>query len=609
MAKELTLFERYLKEFNDVTHCDNCDTLDNDILGDRVIYGCTDANYVEYNPFATVDDGSCSTSVVYGCTNPLATNYDSGANTDDGSCDFNIYGCTDSTASNYNANATHDDGSCIACIWGCTDTNAVNYNPSATCNDKSCIAKVYGCTDSLASNFNAGANTDDGSCLYGTTNCANNATTLIQGIYPVSSYSNYDPNATEDCNGDSLATAGDDSTGPQNSGYDSCCIPCVYGCTGPNSINYDPNATCDDLSCVAQVYGCTNPNAYNYYAGANIDDGSCCLVAGCTDPLATNYNTNACLDDNSCNYCTAYGCTDPVATNYNSTIAASCDDGSCVYSPCTGNASIPDNNFEDYLEANGMGDSIASNNTVLKSNICNVTAINPAVNSYGTISSLEGIEYFQDLELLLIFDHNIEDTHGVSGTWNFNDNINLKEIHLFGGNQNYRVDTLTLDQCVDLEILYLFDANVGASIDVTNNVNLKTIQLTRTDVASLIGLNNCTSLEYLGLGGVGGAWMFNLDLTFTNDLVGVNFSNCFSIGTVTLSSTLDLTQIPAGNFVTSSGGNDNCTGNISVGAGDVPGTSGGTGTGGLQTRVEYMENQHPNSGVNKVTSTNITFII
>ena len=48
--------------------------------------GCTDPDYMEYDPEANLDDGSCSTSVVLGCTNPDALNYDPSANTDDGSC-------------------------------------------------------------------------------------------------------------------------------------------------------------------------------------------------------------------------------------------------------------------------------------------------------------------------------------------------------------------------------------------------------------------------------------------------------------------------------------------------------------------------------------------
>ena len=59
-------------------------------------------------------------------------------------------GCTDSSACNYNPAATMDDGSCLqldACgvcggdgstCSGCTDPEAENYDPSATVDDGSC---------------------------------------------------------------------------------------------------------------------------------------------------------------------------------------------------------------------------------------------------------------------------------------------------------------------------------------------------------------------------------------------------------------------------------------------------------------------------------------
>ncbi|MBT5089788.1 MAG: S8 family serine peptidase, partial [Flavobacteriales bacterium] len=61
-----------------------------------------------------------------------------------------ISGCIDSTATNYDPLATVDDGSCVYCVYGCTDSVSVNYNASATCDDGSCIAPVYGCMDPLA---------------------------------------------------------------------------------------------------------------------------------------------------------------------------------------------------------------------------------------------------------------------------------------------------------------------------------------------------------------------------------------------------------------------------------------------------------------------------
>ncbi len=51
-----------------------------------------------------------------------------------------ILGCTDPTANNYNPSATVDNGSCIYTgpVLGCTDPAANNYNPLATSDDGSC---------------------------------------------------------------------------------------------------------------------------------------------------------------------------------------------------------------------------------------------------------------------------------------------------------------------------------------------------------------------------------------------------------------------------------------------------------------------------------------
>lgn len=63
-----------------------------------------------------VDNGS-GHSPVFGCTDTLATNYDPNATVDDGSCIYPppsiVLGCTDPTATNYNPTATQDDGSCV----------------------------------------------------------------------------------------------------------------------------------------------------------------------------------------------------------------------------------------------------------------------------------------------------------------------------------------------------------------------------------------------------------------------------------------------------------------------------------------------------------------
>jgi hypothetical protein len=55
-----------------------------------VTYGCTNPEATNYDPLATIDDGSCINIIRYptGCTNPQAANYDPSAVLDDGSCIF-----------------------------------------------------------------------------------------------------------------------------------------------------------------------------------------------------------------------------------------------------------------------------------------------------------------------------------------------------------------------------------------------------------------------------------------------------------------------------------------------------------------------------------------
>ena len=77
-----------------------------------VVPGCTNPAAINYNPAATINNGTCILPI-RGCTNPLATNYNRLANTDDGSCILPVRGCKDPTATNYNPAATIDDGSCV----------------------------------------------------------------------------------------------------------------------------------------------------------------------------------------------------------------------------------------------------------------------------------------------------------------------------------------------------------------------------------------------------------------------------------------------------------------------------------------------------------------
>ena len=52
--------------------------------------GCTDSTATNYNPDATVDDGTCAFPPVAGCMDSEASNYDAAAVEDDGSCTYSL---------------------------------------------------------------------------------------------------------------------------------------------------------------------------------------------------------------------------------------------------------------------------------------------------------------------------------------------------------------------------------------------------------------------------------------------------------------------------------------------------------------------------------------
>ena len=247
------------------------------------VEGCTDCEAVNFNQWATTDDGSCTYNkctdssadnyqevlpcIYYGCNDPLAANYDPYANTDDGSCvvaeacPYENYLEYSPDAISYNANL------CVNIIVeGCTENTALNYNPQANFDDESCEF-IYGCIDQEADNYNTEATTDDGSCIY---------------------YGCMDPTA-----GNYDETANTD---------DGACL--IGGCMNPTAENYNPDAGIDNRSCV--IYGCLLSDFPNYNSVANIDDGSCDMsstdVFDCIDSLAFNFNLNANTDNGTCRY-------------------------------------------------------------------------------------------------------------------------------------------------------------------------------------------------------------------------------------------------------------------------------------------------------------------
>ena len=287
------------------------------------VFGCMDANYVEYDPLATIDDGSCSTIVVFGCTDPAADNpCTNGCNTDDGSCNYT--GCNSPFFTNYNP--IHN--------VACSGTVTIGNQSYPGC----CQQPVrVGCVNPYAQNFSSLVNVPCGSSN-STQGCIPNPNGILDTTFapagetwcqaPQEFWNWYS-------SGDYLNTTWDNAN---IVGFNACCDNYIGGCTDPNASNYDPTANTNDGTCVYE--GCTDPAACNYDPVATIDNGSCLTVYGCLDntlgpsgtSLDCSYDQNAeCNDPLMCsgNYA---GCTDSSAPNYDPN--AACDDGSCQLAGC-----------------------------------------------------------------------------------------------------------------------------------------------------------------------------------------------------------------------------------------------------------------------------------
>ena len=337
--------------------CNNDDDEDG-VCNEFEIPGCNDPDAVNYNEYATDNDGSC---LVGGCTipSPYLCNFDPNADyliytmcicdTETGGSptpvSMPVPGCNDIWACNYDPLATSNDGSCdyLSCL-GCTDDEACNYDPAAIYNDGSCdyaSCSVNGCTNASACNFDPEATVNDGSCEYSSClGCTDE------------NAANYDPTATIDnascdypgciiptaCNYDSSATSNDGSCE-----YSSC-----SGCMVAAACNFDPEATISDYAscefaedeydcdgecltdsdedgvCDAfEVDGCTDAGANNFDPAATDDDGTCAYpVPGCTSPAACNFNPAATVSDGSCDFESCIGCLDGAACNF---------DGEAIY--------------------------------------------------------------------------------------------------------------------------------------------------------------------------------------------------------------------------------------------------------------------------------------
>ena len=195
------------------------------------------------------------------------------------------YGCTDPFASNYNPLATVDDGSCIPCTdnqitiiintgndgwqmdWNLTNSSGVvvasnccvlNYPSNIDSMEVVELCLPDDCyTMNMFDLFSGGSITSG----YGW----DGGTYEIWQTGPVSS--------VVIASGTALNMGG--VSGPAGSDTIGIGVACpVYGCTDPLACNYNPLATINDSSCTG-LSGCMDPFASNYNPFATCDDSSC----------------------------------------------------------------------------------------------------------------------------------------------------------------------------------------------------------------------------------------------------------------------------------------------------------------------------------------------
>ncbi|MDB0007400.1 hypothetical protein N9E30_05550, partial [Flavobacteriales bacterium] len=314
------------------------DNLTEDCEEVLLVYGCTDEVACNYNSLSTFNDGSCEyISCADECgvpngDNSTCTDCSGVVNGDDDSCFDDcgvLYG---------------DNTSCI----GCTDSNAYNYDPTAIISNDSCTVLecyqgglIVNFEKEDNSNFNLPENQDfitptciitrqNQSALYNTVyqddfwdnQFGSNTEWKMGGFDEENSWYNNIRDASnynmQNIVGETVTLHILDSdlyfelyftawTSNSQGGGFAYTRTLVYSGT-----NIDEDANCDE---VALVYGCSDPNSCNYDSIATFNDGSCdyscydaCGViygdnsscSGCMDPSASNYDPDALVSDDSC---------------------------------------------------------------------------------------------------------------------------------------------------------------------------------------------------------------------------------------------------------------------------------------------------------------------
>tara|TARA_R100001510_G_scaffold12104_1_gene9333 strand:+ start:597 stop:4985 length:4389 start_codon:yes stop_codon:yes gene_type:complete len=322
------------------------------------IPGCTDPAADNYNPSATIDDGSCSypePPALPGCTDPTAINYDPAATVDDGSClytepgSWEPFDCTTCTYNEFNQSGFTSQAECEASIEQNSDCCIIE---SSLIGEDGVLSAGSAGSSSV---FNVVTELCDDQSTGQLQITLPNLTDLIANTgcltywwkigHPVTGqfYSNlWGGTAVDGVTADGFYNSMDTSdliTPIGGVGQDSILLTGiphgVYNvyvyfmdtCFDSSEIQIqDPFDFCRILSTVMtvsldgcnddNVYDCTDPESPDYNPLATIDDGSCTYPedppppSGCDCGNGT-YSEECCPPDPVC------GCPDPNASNYN----------------------------------------------------------------------------------------------------------------------------------------------------------------------------------------------------------------------------------------------------------------------------------------------------
>jgi len=312
-------------------------------------YGCTDPTAYNYDPNATIDDGSCNdcttlsaisqstelecpssntgtaTIIAVGGMSPYTYLWNDGQTTETAiGLTVGAYSCIVSDVNNCqytesvfvspspNGLASTISNVPVSCFGGSNGSATVNVNGGVP-------GYTYEWNDSLMQTTSTATGLTEGvyTCIIrDSKGCViTKTTTITEPSYPLSATISTTPETCFLSNGTAtvIASGGTpgysytwDDTLMQTSSIATGLIPGNYQCTIIDSNNCFFSISSSVLQ-LFSVFGCTDSVSFNYDPLANCDNGSCIpFIYGCMDSIACNYNLFANTDNGNCSFSESY---------------------------------------------------------------------------------------------------------------------------------------------------------------------------------------------------------------------------------------------------------------------------------------------------------------